>query len=433
MNQALVFYATALSGYSAKLRIVLENKGLAYEEREPPDGYRSQAYRRIVPMGTIPAIVIDNLVLSESEVIAEFLDESFPKPHMLPVDPQLRAQVRFLSRFHDLHLEPAVRKLFGQIDPKHRDPAFVEQQVAEITRLVSRLDGFVNPRPFALTSTLSLADCGYAVTLPLAKLMLQAIDRPLSLPPKIDAWAAELERHPAVVTALRNWLPATRNWIASKLAQADHGRNSETQTRRAVLFRPDWKFIEKNSIEQFEPSDWALLNQQRGVYLAEQQAAQVLRMLSGSKSDSSFGYRINNYQHCLQSATMAHRDGLDEEDVVVALLHDIGFITAPDAHGEFAAALLGPYISERNHWMLRHHAPFQNIHCPGLPGVQMNAREQWRGHPHFEWTARFVADYDQAAIDPDFENLPLEFFEPMVKRIFARPPVRRVHSTGTAS
>ena len=433
MNQALVFYGTALSGYSAKVRIVLENKGLAYEEREPPEGYRSEAYRRIVPMGTIPAIVSGDLILSESEVIAEFLEESAPEPAMLPADPQLRARIRFLSRFHDLHLEPAVRKLFGQIDPNRREPRVVEEQVAEITRLMNRLVDFINPQPFALTSTLSLGDCGYAVTLPLAKLMLQALERPLSLPSKIDAWCTELERYPAVVAALRNWLPATRNWISSKLAQSDVSHNSKSVDRRATLLRTDWQYIDKNSLELFEPSDWTLLNRQRSVYLARQQAEQVLRMLSASKMDSSFGYQVNNYQHCLQSATMAHQDGLDEEDVVVALLHDIGFITAPDTHGDFAAALLGPYISGRNHWMLRHHALFQNIHCPGLPGIDLNAREKWRGHPYFEWTARFVADYDQAAIDPDFENLPLEFFEPMVQRIFARPAVWRAHSTGTAS
>jgi predicted HD phosphohydrolase len=119
---------------------------------------------------------------------------------------------------------------------------------------------------------------------------------------------------------------------------------------------------------------------------------------------------------------LALRDGLDEEDIVVCLLHDVGFIACPDSHGEFAAALLGCYVSERNHWMLQRHALFQDAHCPHHPLAQVDARERWRGHPHFEWAATFVDRYDQAAIDPNYECAPLSEFEPMVMRLFARVP-----------
>lgn len=100
----MIFYANALSSYSAKVRIVLCAKGLAFEERLPPGGYHSAEYRAIVPMGTLPAIQIGDWVLSESEAINEYLEESHPKPALLPSDPRSRARVRFVSRFHDLHL-----------------------------------------------------------------------------------------------------------------------------------------------------------------------------------------------------------------------------------------------------------------------------------------------------------------------------------------
>jgi predicted HD phosphohydrolase len=191
---------------------------------------------------------------------------------------------------------------------------------------------------------------------------------------------------------------------------------------RSPLLQPGWAYVEKVSLEEFSPADWNLLNRQRHEYYAAEQASQVLRMLAGSEHDASFGYMVNNYRHSLQSATMALRDGRDEEDVVVALLHDIGFIACPSMHGEFAAALMGAYVSERNHWMLRHHAVFQNVHAPHQPGVDPNGRERWRGHPHFAWTAEFVDKYDQACADPDYDCAPLASFEPMVRRIFARPP-----------
>ncbi|MBU3737886.1 MAG: phosphohydrolase [Rhodoferax sp.] len=192
-----------------------------------------------------------------------------------------------------------------------------------------------------------------------------------------------------------------------------------------ALAHGDWHYIEKRSLESFSASDWGVMNAQRRQYMAELQADQVLRLLKGSEHDPTFGYMVNNYRHCLQSATMALRDGLEEEDVVVALLHDVGFITCPLMHGDFAAALLGAYVSERNHWMLRHHATFQNLHSPNLPGGNPHERERWRGHPHFDWTAEFVARYDQAASDPDYPCEPLETFVPMVRRIFARAPQDR--------
>ena len=73
--------------------------------------------------------------------------------------------------------------------------------------------------------------------------------------------------------------------------------------------------------------------------------------------------------------------------------------------------------------MLRHHQVFQDYHVGEHydSTLDRNGRERWRDHRHFEWTAVFVARYDQAAMDPDLECLPLDFFEPMVRRIFARP------------
>ena len=198
-----------------------------------------------------------------------------------------------------------------------------------------------------------------------------------------------------------------------------------TPSARTPLADPAWRDIEKLSLEEFSREDWQILNAQRATYVARLQAGQALRLLSASANDQAFGYMVNNYRHRLQSATMMLRDGRSEEDVVVALLHDVGFITCPLLHGDFAAALMGAYISERNHWMLRHHAVFQNLHSPHMPGVDPHERERWRGNPHFDWAAEFVDRYDQAASDPDYRCEPLDTFVPMVHRIFSRPPVDR--------
>jgi len=193
---------------------------------------------------------------------------------------------------------------------------------------------------------------------------------------------------------------------------------------RSPLAEPGWSYVEKENLEDFSAEDWAAMNLQRAPYLADEIAKQALQMLAAQKDAPSFGYQINNYEHCLQSASLALRAGEDEETVVVSLFHDLGFVVCNETHGEFAAAMLRPYVSERSAWMLERHMIFQALHCPTYPGVDIDAREAWRGHPHFEWTAEWVRKYDIATIAAEVENMPLRAFEPMVRRIFARPPNR---------
>lgn len=214
----MIFYALPGSSYSAKVRIVLVAKNVAFEEREPPGGYRSESYRNIVPMGTLPAIVDDGLVLSESEAINEYLEERFPSPAMLPRDPQQRAMTRFLSRFHDLYLEPPVRALFGQVAPAGRDVALVADRLAEIRKRVAQLAELSGPRPFLAAETLTLADCGPAVTLPLAQMLFEALDQRLDLPPAIAAWQRAVQAHAAVAQVLAPWRAATENWLNARRA-----------------------------------------------------------------------------------------------------------------------------------------------------------------------------------------------------------------------
>ena len=138
---------------------------------------------------------------------------------------------------------------------------------------------------------------------------------------------------------------------------------------------------------------------------------------------------VTSLRDILQQRT---KPGRDEETVAVALLHDIGFTLARETHGGFAAMVLGPYISEANRWMLVHHQIFLDHHVHGDPLVDRDARERWRGHPHFEWTATFVERYDQAAVSAAREILPLVTFIPMVHRLFARTP-RRLQTPQTDS
>jgi predicted HD phosphohydrolase len=149
-------------------------------------------------------------------------------------------------------------------------------------------------------------------------------------------------------------------------------------------------------------------------------ADRVLAHLTLLKGDCG-GFSVDRLEHSLQSATLAHRDGADEEYVVCALLHDMGDVLASTNHAELAATILKPFVSEANWWMLQHHGIFQGYYFFHHLGLDRNMRERFRGHPHFERTAQFCARHDQNAFDPGYDTMPLEAFVPLVRRVMARP------------
>ena len=142
-----------------------------------------------------------------------------------------------------------------------------------------------------------------------------------------------------------------------------------------------------------------------------------LRLLDGDFG----GFPVHRLEHSLQTATRAHRDGRGEQYVVMALLHDIGDTLGSYNHPEIAAAILRPFVSEELHWIADKHGIFQGYYFFHHLGMDRHLREQFKDHPQFQATIEFCAKYDAAAFDPDYESLPLSFFEPMLQRVFAQP------------
>lgn len=142
-----------------------------------------------------------------------------------------------------------------------------------------------------------------------------------------------------------------------------------------------------------------------------------LRLLDGDYG----GFPVDRLTHSLQTATRAHRDGRPEDYVVMALLHDIGDTLGAYNHPDIAAAILKPFVGEDLYWITAHHGIFQGYYYFHHIGMDRDAREAFRGHPHFEACAEFCAQYDQTAFDPAYDHAPLEFFAPMVHRLFERP------------
>jgi predicted HD phosphohydrolase len=142
-----------------------------------------------------------------------------------------------------------------------------------------------------------------------------------------------------------------------------------------------------------------------------------LRQLGGDYG----GFAVDRLEHSLQTATRAYRADRDDEYVFCALIHDIGDLLGPLNHADVAAAVVKPFVSERNHWMVEKHAIFQGHYFFHLLGLDRDLREQFRGHEWFDYTAEFCQEYDQAAFDPGYDTLPLEHFEPLVRQVMTSP------------
>jgi len=142
----------------------------------------------------------------------------------------------------------------------------------------------------------------------------------------------------------------------------------------------------------------------------------ALRQLENTLS----GYQVSRLEHSLQSATRAEADGADEEMIVAALIHDLGDDLAPYNHSQYAASILRPYVRPEVTWVINQHGLFQNYYYIHHLGGNPDEREYLKDHPWYQSCVDFCEKWDQSSFDPDYPTKPLEYFEPMVRRIFTR-------------
>lgn len=173
------------------------------------------------------------------------------------------------------------------------------------------------------------------------------------------------------------------------------------------------------SFQNSTKEDWQLISTEFLAF-SKQLPDRVIAHLHLLEGDCG-GFPIDRYAHSLQTATRALRDGRDEEYVVCALLHDIGdTLGFASNHPDIAAAILKPFVSEANHWMVLNHGIFQGYHYFHHLGADRNMRDMFKDSPYYSYTEEFCDLYDSMAFDPNAETLPIGEFEPMLRRVLAQ-------------
>ena len=148
-------------------------------------------------------------------------------------------------------------------------------------------------------------------------------------------------------------------------------------------------------------------------------ADSMLTMLR-SLADITDGFATDQLTHSLQTATRAERAGADDEVVFASLMHDVGKAVSVPNHPAIAAEMIRPYVRDEVYRMIKFHQDFQGRHYYAHFGGDPDARKQYEGEPFFDLTAQFADDWDQISFDPDYDTLPLEHFEPLVREVTAR-------------
>lgn len=193
------------------------------------------------------------------------------------------------------------------------------------------------------------------------------------------------------------------------------------------------KTAQYTTLIESTPEDWVIQGQAFDSYKASGHiVANMLRLVENMKGElGEIGARVDMYEHSLQTATRARRAGADDETIVCALLHDVGEVLSGTNHGEIAAAMLRPYISPQNYWLLANHEVFQAYYfldkCGGDKDLRDKVREYKdagivKGHPWYEATEKFCLEYDQPSFDPTYDSDSLASFVPLVTAVLDRKP-----------
>src|SRR3981189_3155754 len=160
-----------ISNYHNKVRIALLEKGVPFEEDPSCAPCQEDEFLARTPMGKVPFLELAGRTLAESQVICEYLEETYPQKSLYPADPLARAKVRELIALIELHVELVARKLYGQ--------EFFGKPVAEEVNKSAAQDLAKGLRPwrprgkfapYIAGAERSLADGSACVSLPLVSL-----------------------------------------------------------------------------------------------------------------------------------------------------------------------------------------------------------------------------------------------------------------------
>jgi len=189
-------YSGTTCPFSQRCRFVLFEKGMDFEIRDIDLYNKPEDISVMNPYGQVPILVERDLILYESNIINEYIDERFPHPQLMPVDPIMRARTRlFLYNFEkELFVHVAVLENRAETDPVKLDAA--RQNIRD---RLSTLAPVLVKNKYMLDDEFSMLDVAIAPLL--WRLDHYGIDLPKTAAP-VQKYAERLFSRPAYIEAL---------------------------------------------------------------------------------------------------------------------------------------------------------------------------------------------------------------------------------------
>ena len=206
-------YQFFASPFPTRVRLMLYAKGIPFEIVEPPGFGNSKLpkgeYLKLNPLGRVPTLVLDDgRALPESEVICEYLEETFPSPPLLPADPWQRAQVRLVTRISDIYLVMAMVPLFDLLATKRSqwNRAVIDAAADKVAEALAALEVYIGINGYAVGPSLTVADGALAPMLILAEEWAPSVfgtEAQLHRFPKLSAYWRSVQTDPIVSRVVR--------------------------------------------------------------------------------------------------------------------------------------------------------------------------------------------------------------------------------------
>ncbi|MCG8489790.1 MAG: stringent starvation protein A [Chromatiales bacterium] len=154
-RSVMTLYSDPTDPYCHRVRMVLAEKNITYEVEDIDPLNVPEEVMELNPYGTLPTLVDRDLKLYESRIIMEYLDERFPHPPLLPVDPVSRSTSRLLM----YRVETDWYRQLDIIMSGKKEAAKARKELRE--SLISTAPVF-GAKPFFMSDEFSLVDCAIA-------------------------------------------------------------------------------------------------------------------------------------------------------------------------------------------------------------------------------------------------------------------------------
>ena len=206
----LKLYHLDRSPYSWKIRMVLDEKRIPYEPLVPLNKAEDPGFARLNPFRLTPVLQLeDGRAIFESTVVAEYLEEAYPNPSMMPKDPVERARLRMIEDTTDQYFGNALRDLRAtqfEYVPPHLvrkpdvDRAAVEAATLKVHEHLSRLETWLSVGPWFGGPMFTLADAAVAPVIT-GTVELLGLLPDASRYPGLAAWRDRIMQRPSYISS----------------------------------------------------------------------------------------------------------------------------------------------------------------------------------------------------------------------------------------